>query len=122
MSTSVLHKPVAVVILNWNGKKYLEQFMPFLVKSTYTALKIYVADNGSTDESIQFLKDNYPSVVIIDNKQNYGFAGGYNIALQSVTEEYIVLLNSDIEVTPNWIEPAIELFETDSSIGAITSR
>lgn len=122
MSTSVLHKPVAVVILNWNGKKYLEQFMPFLVKSTYTALKIYVADNGSTDESIHFLKDNYPSVVIIDNKQNYGFAGGYNIALQSVTEEYIVLLNSDIEVTPNWIEPAIELFETDSSIGAVQPK
>lgn len=122
MSISAKHIPVAVVILNWNGRKYLEQFLPFLVKSTYAGLKIYVADNGSTDESIHFLKDNYPSVVIIDNKQNYGFAGGYNIALKSVKEEYIVLLNSDIEVTPNWIEPAIELFESDSSIGAIQPK
>lgn len=122
MSTSTLHKPVAVVILNWNGRKYLQQFMPFLIKSTYQGLKIYVADNGSTDDSINFLKQAYPDVVIIDNKQNYGFAGGYNIALQSVSEEYIVLLNSDIEVTTNWIAPAIELFESDPSIGAIQPK
>ncbi len=122
MSISALHIPVAVVILNWNGRKYLQQFLPFLIKSTYPGLKIYVADNGSTDGSLNFLKETYPSVVIIDNKQNYGFAGGYNIALQSVAEEYIVLLNSDIEVTPSWIEPAIELFESDSTIGAVQPK
>lgn len=115
-------EPVAVVILNWNGKKYLQEFLPFLLRSTYPGLKVYVADNGSSDDSIQFLKEAYPSVIIIDNKNNYGFAGGYNLALKSVSEELLVLLNSDIEVTPNWIEPAIALFESDPSIGAIQPK
>jgi GT2 family glycosyltransferase len=114
--------PVAVVILNWNGKKYLQQFLPFLLKSTYPSLKVYVADNGSTDDSLVFLNQSYPNVIIIDNKKNYGFAGGYNLALQSVPEEYIVLLNSDIEVTPEWIEPAIALFESDPTIGAVQPK
>lgn len=114
--------PVAVVILNWNGKKYLQQFMPFLLRSTYPGLKVYVADNGSTDDSISLLKSEFPSVQIIDNKKNLGFAGGYNLALQSVTEEYLVLLNSDIEVTPGWIEPIINMFQEDPSIGAIQPK
>ncbi|MEN9951926.1 MAG: hypothetical protein RLZZ520_194, partial [Bacteroidota bacterium] len=122
MSAQTTQIPVAVVILNWNGKKYLHQFLPFLLKSTYTGLKVYVADNGSTDDSIGFLKQFYPDVIIIDNQKNYGFAGGYNLALQSVSEEYIVLLNSDIEVTPEWIEPALALFESDASIGAVQPK
>ena len=115
-------EPVAVVILNWNGKKYLQEFLPFLFSSSYPGLKVYVADNGSSDDSIQFLEQAYPNVIIIDNKSNYGFAGGYNIALKSVREELIVLLNSDIEVTPHWIEPAITLFESDPNIGAIQPK
>lgn len=115
-------EPVAVVILNWNGKKYLQEFLPFLFNSTYSGLKVYVADNGSSDDSIQFLKQAYPKVIIIDNKSNYGFAGGYNLALKSVPEELIVLLNSDIEVTPHWIEPAIALFASDPNIGAIQPK
>jgi GT2 family glycosyltransferase len=122
MSAQTSQIPVAVVILNWNGKKYLQQFLPFLLKSTYPGLKVYVADNGSTDNSIDFLKQSYPNVIIIDNQKNYGFAGGYNLALQSVPEEYIVLLNSDIEVTPEWIEPAIALFESDPTIGAVQPK
>lgn len=122
MSAQTTHIPVAVVILNWNGKKYLQQFLPFLLKSTYPGLKIYVADNGSTDESIDFLKLYYPNIAIIDNQKNYGFADGYNHALKVVTEEYIVLLNSDIEITPKWIEPAVDLFESDPTIGAIQPK
>ena len=115
-------EPVAVVILNWNGKKYLQEFLPFLFKSTYPGLKVYVADNGSSDDSIQFLEEVYPNVITIDNKNNYGFAGGYNLALKSVPEEFIVLLNSDIEVTSHWIEPAITLFQSDSTIGAVQPK
>ncbi|MFM1794263.1 MAG: hypothetical protein RL642_648 [Bacteroidota bacterium] len=122
MSAYPIHTPVAVVILNWNGKKYLQQFLPPLLQSTYGGLIVYVADNGSTDGSIAFLKESFPTVKIIDNQQNYGFAGGYNHALQSVPEEYVVLLNSDIEVTPNWIEPAIALFEADATIGALQPK
>jgi hypothetical protein len=115
-------EPVAVVILNWNGKKYLQEFLPFLFRSTYLGLKVYVADNGSSDDSIQFLRELYPNVILIDNKRNYGFAGGYNLALQSVPEELIVLLNSDIEVTPNWIEPAVALFKSNPTFGAVQPK
>ena len=115
-------EPVAVVILNWNGKKYLQEFLPFLLKSTYSGLHVYVADNGSTDGSLQFLEENYPQVTLINNKTNLGFAGGYNLALKSVSEEYVVLLNSDIEVTPGWIEPAIALFQSDPTIGAVQPK
>lgn len=122
MSAPTNHTPVAVVILNWNGKKYLAQFLPFLLQSTYVGLKVYVADNGSTDGSIAFLQETFPTVKIIDNQKNYGFAGGYNHALQSIPEEYIVLLNSDIEVAARWIEPAMELFLSDANIGAIQPK
>ena len=109
---------VAIVILNWNGRKFLEQFLPFVVASTYASKKIIVADNASTDDSISFLKKNYPQVAIILNPGNEGFARGYNLALQQVTADYYVLLNSDVEVTPSWIEPIISLMETDRKIAA----
>jgi len=109
---------VAIVILNWNGKKYLEQFLPFVLSSTYINKRIIVADNASTDESLFFLKKNYPEVEIIQNNCNEGFAKGYNLALKQVKSDYYVLLNSDVEVTPGWIEPIIILMELDKNIGA----
>lgn len=109
---------VSVVILNWNGKKYLEKFLPSVINSTYQNLEIAVADNASTDDSVTFIKENFPSVSIINNRENYGFAGGYNIALSQLTSNYFVLLNSDVEVVPNWIEPIIELMESDELIAA----
>jgi GT2 family glycosyltransferase len=109
---------VAVVILNWNGKNYLDRFLPFLCASTYPNLKIVVADNASTDDSILFLQKEYPEVIIIQNLTNEGFAKGYNSALKHVDANYYVLLNSDVEVTPGFIEPIIELMEKESSIGA----
>ena len=109
---------VAVVILNWNGKKHLEAFLPSVALSEYPNLEIIVGDNASTDDSINFLKKNFPSVSIIQNDQNYGFAEGYNKVLLNVEADYFILLNSDVEVTPNWIQPVIEQMESDSSIAA----
>lgn len=114
--------PVAVVILNWNGKHYLEMFLPALMKSTYGNMKVYVADNGSTDDSIAFLSTNFPTVNIINNQSNEGFAGGYNKALKSVPEEYLVLLNSDIEVVPGWLEPVVDMWEKDKNLAAVQPK
>lgn len=109
---------VAVVILNWNGRNYLQQFLPSVLQSTYPNLRIIVADNASTDDSVPFLQQQYPSVQIIHNTTNEGFAKGYNTALKQVEADYLVLLNSDIEVTTGWIEPIIELMERDKMIAA----
>jgi len=108
---------VAVVILNWNGQTFLEQFLPSVVNYSDNA-RIIVADNNSTDNSIVFLKEHYPTVELIKLEQNFGFAGGYNNALKQVDSEYYVLLNSDVEVTKNWLTPMIELLDTDQSIAA----
>ncbi|MFD2164299.1 glycosyltransferase family 2 protein [Paradesertivirga mongoliensis] len=107
---------VSVVILNWNGKHYLEKFLPSVLRSGYQNLEIIVGDNASTDNSVKFLNDNYSSVRIIANKENLGFAGGYNAILSQVESDYFVLLNSDVEVTSGWIEPIIQLMEQDQSI------
>ena len=107
---------VAVVILNWNGKSWLEQFLPSVVQSNYTNLQIIVGDNASTDDSVTFLKANYPQVVILENDKNYGFAGGYNQILSRVEADYFILLNSDVEVPKNWIKPVIDLMQSNDSI------
>jgi GT2 family glycosyltransferase len=109
---------VAVVILNWNGKHFLEKFLPSVLASSYKNCRVIVADNASSDDSVAFLKQYYPSVKIIINPENGGFAKGYNTALAQVSADYFVLLNSDVEVTQNWIEPVISLMESDKFIGA----
>lgn len=110
---------VAVVILNWNGKSWLEQFLPSLITHTQNpTVEIWVADNASTDNSVAFLKDYCPNVLIHINKENYGYAGGYNMALKAIEADYYVLLNSDVEVTPNWVMPVIDFMESDHLIAA----
>lgn len=109
---------VAVVILNWNGKGFLEKFLPQVMAYNAPYAEVIVADNASTDDSISFLETHYPQVSIIRNNVNGGFAKGYNDALKHVDAEYYVLLNSDVEVTPRWIEPVIELMESDAGIAA----
>ena len=109
---------VAVVILNWNGKDLLSRFLPGVVSSKYSNLQLIVGDNASTDNSVEFIRANYPQIRIIENDQNYGFAEGYNRILQQVNADYYVLLNSDVEVPEDWIEPVIRLMETDSQIAA----
>lgn len=109
---------VAIVILNWNGKAFLEKFLPSVTATAYLNAEIIVADNGSTDDSLDFLDSTYPNVGIIQNNANLGFAKGYNEALKKLQADYFVLLNSDVEVTPDWIGPVIELMESDKTIAA----
>ena len=113
-----MNPSVAVVILNWNGKAWLQQFLPSVLLSKYDNLQIVVGDNGSTDDSVSYIRQNFPTVKIIKNDVNYGFAGGYNKILERVDADYFVLLNSDVEVTPNWIQPVIDLMESDDKIAA----
>lgn len=108
---------VAVVILNYNGRKYLETFLPSVIEHS-ASFEIIVADNASTDDSVSFIRNTFPSIKILQNTDNQGFAGGYNTALQHISAEYYVLLNSDVEVTPNWIKPIIDLMDSDKSIAA----
>jgi GT2 family glycosyltransferase len=109
---------VAIVILNWNGRKFLEQFLPFVNATEYGNVELIVADNGSTDESLTFIRQAYPALRIIQLEKNYGFAKGYNEALRQVEAEYFVLLNSDVEVNPHWLQPMVELMESDKTIAA----
>ncbi len=109
----------AVVILNWNGEKFLEQFMPSVTTNTTAPnTEIWVADNGSTDNSIKFLQQNYPNVHTLLFDKNYGFTGGYNRALAKIEAEYFVLLNSDIEVAPNWLEPLVNYMDNNHNVAA----
>jgi GT2 family glycosyltransferase len=117
MSTSKQAR-VAVVILNWNGQPHLANFLPSVLASTYPNLAIIVGDNASTDNSVAWLQQEYPQIQVIENDKNYGFAGGYNRILAHVDAEYFVLLNSDVEVTPNWIEPVIQLLEANPNAAA----
>jgi len=107
----------AVVVLNWNGKVWLEKFLPTLVKHSQEAT-VFVADNSSTDDSVYFVKNNFPTIKIILNATNGGYAKGYNDALKQITAEYFVLINSDIEVTEGWISPIINLMDSDKKIAA----
>jgi GT2 family glycosyltransferase len=109
---------VAVVILNWNGKRFLEQFLPSVVAHSLSDAELIIADNASSDDSIQFLEENYPDIRIIKNTVNGGFSRGYNDALSRVEAEYYVLLNSDIEVTADWLSPVIRMMDADASIAA----
>ena len=116
--TALLEPSVAVVILNWNGRNYLEIFLPFLFRSTYSNMQVVVADNGSTDDSLSFLASKYPQIRVIKNGINEGFANGYNRALKQVDAEYYALVNSDVEVTPGWLEQLVALLESDKAIAA----
>ena len=110
---------VAVVILNYNGRKFLEQFLPNVLDNTNAEMaEVVVADNASTDDSVVFMREHFPQVRLIVNPSNGGFATGYNLALRKIEAEYYVLLNSDIEVTPHWIEPVIALMDADAQIAA----
>lgn len=109
-------KKIAVVILNWNGQKLLEQFLPSVIQFSPEAT-IYVADNASTDNSVEFVKTAFPSIKIIQNSGNFGYAKGYNEALVSVEEEIYALVNSDIKVTENWLKPILDLFENNNEVG-----
>lgn len=108
---------IAVVILSWNGIRHLQQFLPSVVEHTRDA-EIWLADNGSSDGSADFVRRNFPAVKILELGSNFGFAGGYNKALDMLSHDYFVLLNSDVEVSPSWVEPVLNLLQNDASIAA----
>ena len=112
----------AVVILNWNGEKLLREFLPEVVRTTPAATKIYVADNGSTDGSLELLYSEFPEVETIVLDRNYGFAGGYNRALAQIDADIFVLLNSDVRTTDGWLEPLVEALRTDRSLVAVQPK
>jgi hypothetical protein len=112
---------IAVVILNWNGEKLLEQFLPSVIKYSQEAT-IYVADNASTDNSVHFVKHHFPTVKIIQNTENGGYAKGYNEALKHVTEDIFCLLNSDVEVTEGWLNPITETFKKQPETAIIQPK
>lgn len=108
----------AVVILNWNGRAFLEQFLPAVTAHSLGDCEVIIADNASTDDSLSWLAANYPSLRVIRNTVNGGFAKGYNDALRQVDAAYYVLLNSDVEVTAGWLEPVLALMDSDPTIAA----
>ncbi len=109
---------VAIVILNYNGLDYLRQFLPSVLATTYPNYRVIVADNGSQDGSVEFLRRHYPELALISITDNHGFAGGYNRALKEVVSDYYILLNSDVEVSQDWLDPLIELMENDKRVAA----
>ena len=114
----MINPSVAIVILNFNGRHHLQQFLPSVLASTYNGKRVIVADNASTDDSVHWLQHHYPNVELIQLSRNHGFAQGYNEALKQVQSDYYVLLNSDVEVTPDWIQPIIKLMQDDPSMAA----
>ena len=106
----------AVVILNWNGRKFLEKFLPSVITFSKEDAEIIIADNASSDDSLEFMQKEYPEIRVIKNAENGGFSKGYNDALSQIDADFYVLLNSDIEVTPHWIKPIITLMESDKTI------
>ena len=112
---------VAIAILNWNGKNWLEKFLPSVISHSENT-DIYIIDNASTDDSVAFLKLNFPQVKIIQNTENHGFAGGYNEGLKKIKADIYCLLNSDVEVTENWLNPVVDLFQKDLNISAVQPK
>ena len=111
---------IAVVILNWNGEKLLKDFLPSVVTfSNLPNTSVYVADNDSSDNSVDFVKNNFPSVKLVINNKNYGFAEGYNQALKNIKAEYYAIINSDIEVTEGWLNGLLNTIEKNENVAAV---
>ncbi len=113
---------IAVVILNWNGKQLLEQFLPAMLKYSIDDATIYIVDNNSSDNSVEFVRQHFPAINIIQNKENGGYAKGYNDALRHIDADIYALVNSDIEVTENWLKPIISKFKSSAEIAAIQPK
>ncbi|MCC6727591.1 MAG: glycosyltransferase family 2 protein, partial [Saprospiraceae bacterium] len=113
---------VAVVILNYNGRNFLEKYLGSVLETSYANYQVYVADNASKDDSVEYLRKHYPQVKIIQLRENFGFSKGYNLALQSLDEDYFLLLNSDVQVPANWLEPMVEVMEKDPTIAALQPK
>ena len=117
------NKKLGIIILNWNGKKLLVDLLPIVAKNSISKdSDLIVADNGSEDDSVVWVKEHLPEVKILELDKNYGFAEGYNRAIKECNYEYVVLLNSDVETTPGWWQPLLSAMENDKTIGAIQPK
>lgn len=113
---------LSVVILNWNGRHHLERFLPSVVQHTSGDAEVVVADNGSTDDSLVWLRMRYPGLRVVRHASNYGFAGGYNRAIDEIDADYVLLLNSDVEVTAGWWQPLVEVLDNNADIAAVAPK
>ncbi|HIY68271.1 MAG TPA: glycosyltransferase family 2 protein [Candidatus Alistipes intestinigallinarum] len=111
-----------IVILNWNGVGHLRRFLPSVVAAAPTGVEVVVADNGSTDDSVAVLQAEFPSVRVILLDRNYGFAGGYNRALKQVEADYYILLNSDVETPPGWLEPLLDTLDRNPDVAVVSPK
>lgn len=115
-------KEIAVAVLNWNGASLLQQFLPSVLKYSESIANVYVIDNASDDDSLEILENEFPTVKTITINHNLGYAGGYNAGIKKIEEEFIVLLNSDVEVAPNWLQILKKRFDEDEKLGAIQPK
>ena len=113
---------LSVVILNWNGRHHLERFLPSVVCHSSNEAEVVVADNGSKDDSLAWLRLNYPEVRVVKLDKNYGFADGYNRAIREVESEYVLLLNSDVEVTDGWLAPLVEVLDNEEDVAVVAPK
>ena len=113
---------LSIVILNWNGRHHLERYLPSVVEHSSGDAEVVVADNGSTDDSLMWLKEHYPGVKVVALDKNYGFAGGYNRALRQIDTEYCLLLNSDVEVTVGWWQPLVDVLDREGDVAAVAPK
>ncbi len=113
---------LSVVILNWNGINHMERYLPSVVRYSADEAEVIIADNGSTDGSVAWLKEHYPELRVIAMDKNYGFAEGYNRAIREIDTEYVLLLNSDVEVTPGWLTPLINLLDCEADVAAVVPK
>ena len=113
---------LSVVILNWNGRRHLERYLPSVVEHTTGQAEVVIADNNSTDDSLVWLRINYPDIKVVKLDKNYGFAGGYNRALKHIDSDYYLLLNSDVEVTAGWWQPLVEVLDRESDVAVVAPK
>lgn len=113
---------VKIVILNWNGVAHLRRFLPSVVAAAPAGVEVVVADNGSTDDSVEVLRSEFPSVTVLRMDRNYGFAGGYNRALRRIEADYYVLLNSDVETPRGWLAPLVEALDRNPDVGVVSPK
>ncbi len=113
---------VAVAILNWNGKSWLEKFLPSVLEHSCEDANVYIIDNASDDDSVAFVRERHPEVGIIQHHTNSGYTGGYNFGVERLEEEIVVLLNSDVEVTKHWLKPLISAFDADERVAAMQPK
>ena len=111
---------IAIAILNWNGENLLKQFLPGVIEHSNGA-EIYLIDNASKDQSIRYVQTHYPMIKVIELNDNLGYAGGYKEGIKSIPESIICCLNSDIEVSPNWLDPIIDCFNSNEEVSICTT-